>query len=281
MRFRIAEGFGEVLMMRGRYDRANLQLQAARHLATDSLTLARIDGKRGFLCFKSGDMPNSARHLEAALKELGTPPPRNIVIQVVAVVRELVVQLLHSWLPSTFTQRRNPDTESGRRDLFRARLYDLLSYPYWWIKGPIPNLLTHLRHMNLAERYPPSQLMGRAYALHAIIMQAAPLPGRGIAYSEQSYRIHHADGDLVGQGKARSYQTFAYLTAGRFKEGVESGREAVRLLEEAGDVWEANMGRIIMSVPLYFCGDHKAAAAQARPARPFASARKPATCRPW
>jgi tetratricopeptide (TPR) repeat protein len=174
------------------------------------------------------------------------------------------LQLLHTLLPSTFTQRRNPDTEAGRLDLFRARLYDLLSYPYWWIKGPVPNLWTHLRHMNLAEKYPPTQAMGRAYSFHAVIMPAVPLPDRGIDYAGRSYRIHDKEADLVGKGKARSYQTFAYLTAGRFKEGVESGREALRLLEEAGDVWEANMARVILSVPLFFQGDHELAAVEAR-----------------
>lgn len=266
LRFRIAEGFGDVLVMRAKYEPAGPHFQAARRLATDNLTLARIDGKRGFLCFKSGDMPGSARHLEAALKELGAPPPGNIVFQTFAVMRDVLVQLLHTLLPSTFTQRRNPDTEAGRLDLFRARLYDLLSYPYWWIKGPVPNLWTHLRHMNLSEKYPPSQVMGRAFSFHAIIMQAVPLPGRGIAYAERSYRIHDNEADLVGKGKARSYQTFAYFTAGRFKEGVESGREAVRLLEEAGDVWEANMARIILSFPLYLQGDHESAAVEARKA---------------
>ena len=263
MRFRIAEGLGDVLLMRAGYERARQHFKTARGLTTDDQVLARIDSKLGYLCFKSGDMEDSATHLEKALSELGSPPPTNIAIQTLAVVKELLVQSLHTWLPAMFTQRRDPDTDTGRRDLFRAYIYQLLSYPYWWKKGPIPNLWAHLRHTNLAERYPPSQVLGRAWSFHAVIMTAVPLTRRGIAYAERSYQIHLEDGDLQGQGKARSYQTFAYLTAGRFNEGVKSGHEAVRLLEEAGDVWEANMARIILSFPLYYQGNLESAAANA------------------
>ncbi|MBC8353810.1 MAG: protein kinase [Planctomycetes bacterium] len=266
MRFRIAEGLGDVLLLRARYDRAHQHFKTARSLATSNQVLARIDSKLGYLCFKSGDMEESAAHLEKTLTELGSPPPSNIAVQTLAVVKELLVQLLHTWLPSVFTKRRNPDTASGRRELFSASIYQLLSYPYWWKKGPVPNLWAHLRHMNLSERYPPSQVLGRAWSFHAVIMTAVPLTSRGIAYAERSFGIHLDDGDLQGQGKARSYQTFAFLTAGRFNEGVEAGREAVRLLEEAGDVWEANMARIILSFPLYYQGNLESAAANARKA---------------
>ena len=37
------------------------------------------------------------------------------------------------------------------------------------------------------------------------------------------------------------------------------GREAVQLLEQAGDVWESNMARMIATVPMYHLGDLEAA----------------------
>ena len=254
LRFRIAEGLGEVLVTRGRYDQANLHFQTARQLATDNVTFARIDGKRGFLCFKKADMANAAKHFSQALAELGNAPPSNSVTQLIALLKEGLVQILHTYLPKWFVDRRKPDTDRHRMDLFRARLYDGLGYPYWFIRGPIPTLWTHLRHMNLAERYPPSQELGRACSLHAIMMTAIPLAARGVAYAERSYQIHGSFSDRLGQGKARSFQTFSLLALGRFREGSNSGREAVRLLHEAGDVWEANMARIILSLSLFYEG---------------------------
>jgi serine/threonine protein kinase/tetratricopeptide (TPR) repeat protein len=254
IRFRIAEGLGDVLMIRGRYDQANQHFQAARSLATDNLALARIDGKRGNLCFKQGDMANSVKHLERALSELGNSPPKRLM-QTAVLLKESCIQILHTYLPRLFTNRRSAGTERAAVDSFRARLYEGLGYPYWFSRGPVPTLWTHLRHMNLAERYPPSPELGRAYAMHAVMITAIPLAERGVAYAERAYEIHSDLGDRLGQGKARSFQTFSLLALGRFREAVESGREAVRRLEQAGDVWEANMARIILSQPLYFLGD--------------------------
>lgn len=266
IRFRIAEGLGDVLLMRACYEQASQQFDLARSLAKDNATLARIDGKRGYLCFKKGDMANSARHFEQALAQLGDPPPSNFVTRTAALCKEVLAQLLHTYIPSWFVGRRKPESATYRRDMLRARLYDGLGYSYWFTKGPIPTLWTHLRHMNLAERYPPSQELGRAYAVHAVIITAVPLAARGVAYAEKSYQIHGDLGDRLGQGKARSFQTFSLLALGRFREGIESGREAVELLEQAGDVWEANMARIILSQPLYFLGDLQASHLEAKQA---------------
>lgn len=254
-RFRIAEGLGDVLMMGGRYERANQQFQTARALATEKMPLARIDGKRGYVSFKQGDMGESGAHFERALAELDKAPPSGRLMQTAALLKEVVIQMLHSSFPRWFTGRRAADTEDARMDLFRGRLCDGLGYSYWFTQGPIPTLWTHLRHMNIAERYPPSLELGRAYAMHAIIMTAIPMSKRGVAYAERSFEIHGDLGDRLGQGKARSFKAFSLLALGRFQEGVETGREAIRLLEEAGDVWEANMARMIASFPMYFLGD--------------------------
>ena len=263
-RFRIAEGLGDVLLLRAHYDRANQQFQIARSLAKENVTLARIDGKCGYVCFKQGDMGNSAENFERALTQLGNPPPSGTLMQTVSMLKEGFVQVLHTYFPKLLTGRRSADSEGGRMDLFRARLCDGLGYSYWFTQGPIPTLWTHLRHMNLAERYPPSLELGRACSMHAIMMTAIPLAQRGVAYAEKSYHIHGDLGDRLGQGKARSFKAFSLLALGRFREGVESGREAIRLLEQAGDVWEANMARNIASQPLYFLGDLRNSHLQAK-----------------
>ncbi len=218
-RFRIAEGLGDILMTGGNYDRANHQFQIARALARESMTLARIDGKCGFVCFKKGDMGDSGKHFERALTELGNPPPSGIVMQTASLAKEVIVQILHTYFPRWLTGRRNADSESGRMDLFRARLCDGLGYSYWFTQGPIPTLWTHLRNMNLAERYPPTLELGRAYAMHAITMTAIPLSRRGVDYAERSYHIHGELGDRLGQGKARSFKAFSLLAPGSFSRG--------------------------------------------------------------
>ncbi len=255
LRFRIAEGRSDVLVMRARHERADQQFQMARQLATAGLVQARVDGKRGWNGYKTGNMDDSNAHFERALEATGTPVPSRLLRQLLALTWEGGIQVLHTWFPGALTGGRSADTDRGSMDLFRAELHDGLRYPYFFAKGPIPVLWTHLRHMNLAEKYPPSRKLGHTCGYHAVVMTAIPMAGRGTRYAERACEIHAALGDRLGEGMARSRKGMSLATLGRFREAVESGQAAVRLLEEAGDVWEANMVRIILSVPTYYSGE--------------------------
>ena len=61
LRFRIAEGLGHVLLMRGKYDASAEQFELARSLAQDNITRARIDAHQGDVRFKEGDIDPRAR----------------------------------------------------------------------------------------------------------------------------------------------------------------------------------------------------------------------------
>ena len=258
LQFRIYEGLGDVLVLRGKYDEANEQFKAARSLVEGNLLFARIDYKLGVASFKKGDMGEARLYFEKAIKALGERPPNALTVMPRA-IKEAIIQVLHTKFPSRFVGRKDPQSASGQLDLFRARIYDQLTFSYWFSRGMNFVLWSHLRQMNLAERYPPSIELGKTYAFHAITMTGIPMAERGIAYAQKAYEISVDNGDLWGQGKARSYHTFACIVLARFKEGVDTGREAVELLEQAGDVWESNMARMIATVPIYHLGDLKTA----------------------
>ena len=265
LRFRVHEGLGDVLVLRGKYDAANGQYKSARSLVDGNRVLARIDYKVGVASLKKGDMGDARDYLEKAVKTLGERPPSTISV-LPRVCKEALVQVLHTRFPSFFVGKHDAQSHRGQLDLFRARVFDQLTLSYWFTRGMNFVLWSHLRQMNLAERFPPSQELGKAYAFHGITMTGIPMAERGIAYAKKAYEISVANGDLWGQGKARSYQTFALIVLARFKEGVATGKEAVDLLEQAGDVWEANMARMIATVPRYHLGDLKSAYRQARKA---------------
>src|SRR5262249_24087104 len=70
-RYRIAEGLGDVLMLRGQYDEATRQIEAARELAVGDVAKAQIEGKLGELAFKRGDIKTAMEAIERALQRLG------------------------------------------------------------------------------------------------------------------------------------------------------------------------------------------------------------------
>jgi len=264
IRFRVAEGLGDVLMLRGKYDAGRAQLETAGSIAVSDMASARIDGKLGDLIFKSGDIGNAAQYLENGLRTLGDPPPGNAISRFAKLAKEGVIQLLHSYSPSRFVGRHALDTEQCRKDMLRIRIYGRLTLTYWFTSGMVPTLWSHLRQMNLAERYPATKELSRTYAFHAITMTGIPNAKRGIAYAERAYKIGGDLGDLWGQGQSRSYQSFSYAVLAQFQNAVESSREAVQLLEQAGDVWEANMARMIGTMGTYHLGDLRTALSETK-----------------
>ena len=266
LRFRVHEGLGDVLVLRGRYAEAIEQFQTARELGVGKITLARIDAKLGSTAFKKGDMGEAGQYQETALYALGDRPPGNLLALIYGLAREIFVQVLHTRFPARFVGRNYADSPQGKMDLFRVRLLDELTITYWFTKRMEVVLWSHLRGLNLGERYPASQELGRTYAFHAITMTGIPMARRGIAYATKAYQISVDKGDLWGQGKARSFHTFSCIVLARFDEGVQTGKEAVQLLEQAGDVWEANMARMISTVPMFHLGDLKSAYQDAKKA---------------
>ena len=258
LRFRVAEGLGDVLMMRGRYDDAGKQLELASSLSKNNVTAARIEGKLGALAFKQGTLGPAGDFLEKALTSLGERPPGNGLSVILSLCKEATVQVLHTFFPS-LVGRRNADSTEGRMDLFRARLFNDFTRVCWYARGVNLCLWSHLRQMNLTERYPPSAEMANAYSFHSIVMTGLPLANRGKKYAQQSHDIWKDRGDLWGQGQSLSFYTFSYFVLGEPEKAIETSSRAVELLEQAGDVWEANMARMMNTWSLYHAGDLRGA----------------------
>ncbi len=262
IRYRIAEGLGDVLMLRGRYEDAARMTEMARSLAIGSSARAQIEGKLGELAFKQGDMKTAIEAVERALELLGHKVPQWSVGFVFQLVRQAIVQLFHTILPSLFVARSK--LEGVDKQLLVIRLHNRLTYAYWFKKGKIPCLWAHLRAMNLAERYPPTLELAQAYSIHAPVMSLVAYFSRGIAYAQKSLSIYQSLGDLWGQGQSLHFYGVVLYTASRFEECFEKCREAVRLLERTGDYWEVNVARYHLALSLYRLGDLARAITEAR-----------------
>src|SRR5262249_55422381 len=123
---------------------------------------------------------------------------------------------------------------------------------------------THLRGMNLAERFAPTLELAQSYSEHAPAMSLIPWYGRGIAYAQKSLAIRTRMGDLWGQGQSNHYLGVVLYSGSRFAECVEKCREAVRLLERTGDFWEVHIARYQIAAALYRSGDLQNAVEEAR-----------------
>jgi two-component system sensor kinase len=258
---RIAEGLGDVLMLRGSYTEAKRYFEAARSFADSKVAQAQIEGKLGDVAFRRGDVKAASEALERALRLVGKRVPGGSVGFGIRLVWEAFIQGLHSLLPAMFLARRNAPPEE---ELLAIRLYSRLAYVYWFHRGKVPCAWAHFREMNQAERYPPGPELAQAYSEHAPVLTMIPWLSRGMAYAEKSLLIRKRYGDVWGQGQSLHFYGVVLYAASRFEECIEKCQEAVRLLERTGDQWEVNTAAWHIAFCRYRLGDLHGAIEMAR-----------------
>ncbi len=251
-RFEIAEGLGEVLMLRGSYAEAGQWFERAAIIAATAMEQATLSGKQGELSFKRGNMDDATHSLELALKQLGYKVPTSFVSLSVYLVYELFVQALHSLFPRFFLgrQRRTPDDNERLRMHLRGRY----ATGCWFARSKARCMWGHFRTLNEAETFLPCRELAQALSDHAPAMSLIPWPSRGIRYAERSLEIRRQENDIWGQGQTLHYKGIVLYAAGRFQQCIDACREAVRLLEKTGDYWEMHMARYQIAASLYMLG---------------------------
>jgi two-component system sensor kinase len=261
-RFQVAEGLGDVLMLRGQYEDAAGEFETALALAQGNVAQAQIEGKLGELAFKRGDVKTAGERIERALLLLGKQVPRSPLGFFLRCLQEVFVQVWHTLLPGLFLGRRS--LEGAETERLALRLHSRLATLYWFHRGTVPALWAHLHEMNVAERYPPTPELAQAYSDHAPGMSLLGCFQRGIAYAEKSLAIRKALGDLWGQGQSLHFYGVVLYASSRFRECIDRCREAIRLFERTGDQWEVSIARYQIAASLYRLGDLRGAVAEAQ-----------------
>lgn len=236
----IHKGLGDVIALRNRYDEATEHYRRALDLAPSNLSRAEIEQRWSQLEMKRGDMSAACAHAEGALRLIGHPVPRHQALLAPWAMWEAAVQVLHTHFPRVFVR---PRRTKRKEDLLAIDLYHGLNGPYFFSRGVMWAGWAHLRLINLAERYPGTHAMGRAYAAHAVSLNGFPrLFPRGLRISKAGADLCEELGDLWGQAQGLTFHAMMLYYAGRFSEAVEVGRKASRLFDRTGDQWEANSG---------------------------------------
>ncbi|HEX3394491.1 MAG TPA: EAL domain-containing protein [Acidimicrobiales bacterium] len=256
VRARIAEELGDVLVLQGQYREAASRLEAALVLTSDRVARVNLEAKLGDLAFKRGDPVSARTWLEGALRHLGRWAPRRSPAFLVGLLWEALVQAGHSLVP-WLRHRHRPHHRPGRseEDFLAIRIYSRLAYVNWFHSGKVTCGWAHLREMNLAERYPPSLALAQAYSEHAPVATMLPWFGRGIAYSKRSLAIRRELGDLWGQGQSLHFYGVVLYAASRYRECIDTCREAIRLLQRTGDRWEEHTAAWHLAYSHYRLGD--------------------------
>lgn len=262
VRFRIMEGLGDTLMLRGKYAEAERLFDEASALARDEFTQAKVQVKQSSLSFKRGDMEQAAIELETTLKLLGWAVPTTFIAVVPLLLLEAFVQCLHTFFPKLFVHRIK--REPNEKERLVITLCSRLAHTYWFCRTKPQCLWSHLRGLNLAERFQPSSELADVYSEHAPGMSLLPLFGRAIRYVEKSLALRRQFRDVWGEGQTLNYYSCVLYYASRFSECIEKGRESARLLKRTGDYWGVHICQYQIAASLYHLGDFAAALNVAR-----------------
>ncbi|QDU87991.1 Signal transduction histidine-protein kinase BarA [Pirellulimonas nuda] len=256
-RLRVSEGLGDTLMLRGRYDQAGDWFDAAAALAEGPLASAELQFKISELAFKRGDVGAAISGFEQSLAMLGCRVPRRAWWAALLLVREGLVQSLHTAMPRLMLHRvpRKPN-DAERMTL---RLLSALAHGCWYSRSKLLALWAHMRGINSAERFLPSAELAQAYSEHAPGMTLVGLYSRGVAYAEKSLKLRQELGDMWGQGQSLVFYGITLFAASRFEECIDRSRAAIRILERMGDYWQIHMARYQIAASLYYLGDLRGA----------------------
>lgn len=252
-RLDIARSLGEILMLRGRYDEAEAQLELAAALAREEVDRARVCGRLGELMFRRSDLTAAENQFAAGLGLLGERVPTRLRQLVVGILWEILRRFL---TPAARRLRRT----ATDRDRLRAQLLTELQYPRWFGRR-LEAFWVMLRQINAAERDASGADLARAHGVWggALALTFPFLWRRALRHVERSERLARELSDLRGLGHAASMRGCVLLAAGRYRDAVAACADASRALRRHGDRWEAAYATHIQAVCLYRLGELRAA----------------------
>jgi tetratricopeptide (TPR) repeat protein len=235
VRYRIAEGYGVALMLLGRYEEANEQLDGVIELARDAERQARIEVLQGEIAVKRGATDRGIASYEQGLRRLGLWVPRTRFGLGYGILREALIQCWHGLFP----WRLHRKAPSSRRDLI-IRLLVRAAIDYYNQNTP-RTLWVQLSGLNRAELHPPSPLHARACAVHGTVMSLLGWQSRGSRYSARALAMAREFDDVWWQATTSNYTGLSSCASARYEEGLGHLTEAIAGFEKAGDLWELNM----------------------------------------
>jgi tetratricopeptide (TPR) repeat protein len=237
LNYRIAKGCSQALMLLGRYEDANLQLDGATDLTNDNERKAQIELLQGEILFRQGLMKQSGSILEQGLRRIGVWVPKTMFGRAYGIIRAVLIQTMHTLMP--FLLHRKASTSHAE-----LAVQFLTELPHAYIYQNTTRMLwAHLAGMNRAERLPPSLRLVTAYGCHSTVTSMLGWRSRGERYGDRALALARKLDDLLGQGQAHYYHGIGLYAAARYEDGLEKLGEAIRLLHRAGDQYALHLSR--------------------------------------
>ena len=235
MKLEFLEDLGDVCALDGQYERAKSSYQRVLEVLDDPVHKARLEGKIGDMYFRRGMNESAIDHLTRALAWIGLRSPRSRLGLGWSILRNTVVQAIHTLAPKPLLTLNNRKVRDIGREA--VKIFHALAYANYFLDLP-RTLEVHLRQLNLAERLGDSPELAHTYSAHGIVCSLIPLHGRANRYQLAGLEIREQFGDRWGVGQSYAFLGVCSYYRSNLPLAIEYLRKSVNILESTGDQWE-------------------------------------------
>lgn len=205
-----------------------------------------------------GRLSEGDRHLRIAAEALGVPVPQGAGGQVLALVREIGVQIWHRLGPSARTSLRRA---GDGLEIEQARLYQQLSLVLYFAGETLPIVLACFKALNLAERAGAKREQAGALASMAILMGVVPSHRLAQAYARRAMAALDEVEDLGVRAQVLTRTSLYEVGIGSWERAQAALREAMMLCERLGDRRMYGESLIVLALAHRYAGDFAGALA--------------------
>jgi eukaryotic-like serine/threonine-protein kinase len=212
---------------------------------------ARLYRLRAEAHFALADLPACRADALAVLRETGGRAPASRGHWLRLLLAQGTLQLVRRLWPTPWPVRR------GRARLSRAEgavAAGLLASVSYFTGDWLPMTASLVLGANLAERAgAPAEIIG-AFARLGYVTGLVRLSRLSTTFFERAMRLADARGDLPALALTLYLRAFHDLGQGRFAAAEATGAQAIRLLDQVGDVQAGDIARTIVGHAVFFQG---------------------------
>ena len=236
----VLENMGAVYKTAGRFDEALEVLKICEQLIPkqDKIRRSEVLSKAGDTLWEKGEGDRATELLGQALKSLGVRLPRTMFGVVTGLLKESLIQGLHTILPFLFVRK---EYKQNAKKAVIVRLLLRVAY-FYYFTNLIRTLHLGMKYLNMGERMGPSRLLSNLYSTHTVIWAGVPFAaGRAQRDAKRSVKIAQDLNDRGAEGSAYGYYAVSTYSNRDIEEAYEYALKSIDILKGIGEYWDLGM----------------------------------------
>ncbi|MCK4799260.1 MAG: tetratricopeptide repeat protein, partial [Spirochaetes bacterium] len=251
----VLEGLGDVLRLEGIYEEALENYNECYSLVTEKIRRAKLLRKMCDSSFQKGDTEQSVEYLRKGLKLLGKRIPRAKIGVFFALLREVIVQIFHTYFPRIFLRKKFKTTE---KKMVIVGFLIRLSYILYFV-DQIKTIYITTLYLNITEGIGKCRELAWAYTAHGILLSCLPWLSRAGKYFKKGLKVSIDIGDKLEEGFSYAYYGLYYHAANNAKKAIEHSNKGIEILDNLGEKWELVIAYYFKGYGHYIKGEFKEA----------------------